>query len=151
LLNPNEKDCGLPDSKKPSIRKKYGFPKTARLLKKSDFEATFKVGAKGVSKALVIYVKKNGLDWNRLGLVVSKKNGNAVKRNRIKRLIRAVFRIEKYTVPQGFDLVCIPRPRGFPWNFADLTPLFLKTVLRALKEIEAHDMRAAKIGREKQE
>jgi len=70
LLNPNEKDCGLPDSKKPSIRKKYGFPKTARLLKKSDFEATFKVGAKGVSKALVIYVnfkERSGLEppWSR--------------------------------------------------------------------------------------
>jgi len=112
-------------------RKAYGFPQEARLKKKSEFDSVFSNGKKGVTRALVIYAKQNKIGINRLGLVVSKKNGNAVKRNRIKRLIREAFRLENPTLPKGFDLVCIPRQPGFPSSTTDLIPLFRQTVLYA--------------------
>ena len=46
---------------------------------------------------------------HRLGLSVSKDHGNAVRRGKIKRLLREAFRLERPTLPGGFDLVLIPR------------------------------------------
>lgn len=117
-------------------RKQFGFPKAVRILKKSDFNKTFEFGKKGVSNALVVFARPNGLTFSRLGLAVSKKNGNAVKRNRIRRMIREAFRLQRPDLPKGFDLVCIPRKDGFPGNTNDLLHLFRKTVLKAIKKIQ---------------
>ena len=50
-------------------------------------------------------LKENGLGITRLGLTVSRKTGNAVKRNRVKRLIREFFRLNDTCFPQGYDIV----------------------------------------------
>ncbi len=50
-------------------------------------------------------LKENGLGITRLGLTVSRKTGNAVKRNRVKRLIREFFRLNDTYFPQGYDIV----------------------------------------------
>lgn len=47
--------------------------------------------------------------WTRFGLSVSRKHGNAVKRNRIKRLLREAFRLSQHDLPAGLDLILIPR------------------------------------------
>lgn len=48
---------------------------------------------------------RNGLGITRLGITASKRTGNAVKRNRIKRLVREFFRLNKERLPQGVDIL----------------------------------------------
>lgn len=50
------------------------------------------------------------ISLTRIGLSVSKKNGNAIRRNRIKRLLREAFRLSRLELPTGMDLILIPRP-----------------------------------------
>lgn len=88
------------------------FPKTRRLLNKTDFDHTFDQGMKVVSSLLVVIAAKtpvtdSTLIPDRIGLVVSKKVGNSVVRNRVKRLLRETFRNSN---GHGLDLVVIARP-----------------------------------------
>ena len=67
------------------------FPKQDRLLKRSEFASVFDSGAKVVCRELVIFACP-ATGKGRIGLVVSKKVGNAVVRNRVKRLLREAYR-----------------------------------------------------------
>lgn len=68
------------------------FSKCLRLVTKNDFSNLRKGSRFFVSDVLIFYVKKNDLPNARIGLAVSKKFGNAVKRNKVKRLLREFFR-----------------------------------------------------------
>jgi ribonuclease P protein component len=63
---------------------------------------------------LVLYGCENDLNRPRLGLTVSRKVGNAVQRNRWKRVLREAFRRHKSELPQGLDLVATPRRQADP-------------------------------------
>lgn len=52
----------------------------------------------------------NGLPYSRLGLSVGRRCGSAVRRVRLKRLLREAFRLESAVLPPGYDIVCIPQP-----------------------------------------
>ncbi|HEY4553744.1 MAG TPA: ribonuclease P protein component [Bacillaceae bacterium] len=84
--------------------------KEYRVKKNSDFQAVFKKGKSVANRQFVLYqLNKEGQDHFRIGLSVSKKIGNAVKRNQIKRYIRQVFLELKDQVEPGRDYVIIAR------------------------------------------
>lgn len=56
-----------------------------------------------------MYGCHNNLGHSRMGLVVSRKMGNAVRRNRWKRLLREAYRLRRLQLPEGMDMVVIPR------------------------------------------
>jgi ribonuclease P protein component len=62
-------------------------------------------GKRHYTRHFVVIDKQNGLSITRLGVTVSKKIGNAVTRNRIKRLIREFFRLNTMQIPHGYDIV----------------------------------------------
>ncbi len=73
--------------------KSQGYPKEARVLKASDFKQTLDSGLKFVSRDFVAFAfPKVEAGETQFGIIVSKKLGNAVIRNRIKRRIREAFR-----------------------------------------------------------
>ncbi|HAE51728.1 MAG: ribonuclease P protein component [Ruminococcus sp.] len=74
-----------------------------------DFVALYKKGRYIPSKYSVIYVRPNGRPFNRFGITAGKKIGNAVCRNRAKRLIRLAYRLCEKDLPIGLDIVIVAR------------------------------------------
>lgn len=85
------------------------FPKTARLLSSLEFAPVHRSPFFAADAVLVIKAISNNSEETRLGLSVSKKVGNAVVRNRWKRVIRDAFRRQRSSLPAGMDLVVRPK------------------------------------------
>lgn len=80
-----------------------------RLKRKSDFDKLFSKGKKGFSKSLtMLYFPSNEF---KIGYSVSKKHGNAVKRNKIKRLLRASARVAFSDLKKNYRIVIMPKVR----------------------------------------
>ncbi|TWU28535.1 ribonuclease P protein component [Bythopirellula polymerisocia] len=90
------------------------FPKSARLLKSDEFDRVFRRRCVVSDDLLVLHAERGLAEETRMGLVVSRKCGNAVVRNRWKRILREAFRLVRSELPQGLDLVIVPRRNGKP-------------------------------------
>ena len=69
---------------------------------------------------LVLYARKNRFNVTRLGITVSSKLGNAVVRNRIRRLIKESYRLDEDSFRKGFDLVIAARGKAVGASFQQL-------------------------------
>ncbi len=87
--------------------------KIKTLKKNYEFQNVLSKGKFYIGKQITIYITKNKLNTNVIGIAVSTKTCNAVKRNRIKRLIRENYRLIKNDLVQGYNIV-------FLWNKRDL-------------------------------
>jgi ribonuclease P protein component len=89
------------------------FSKSSRLLKTADFDRVFARRNSRGDGLLVVYACENELNQPRLGLVVSRKIGSAVERNRWKRCLREAFRLLQRELPP-LDFVVMPKRSGAP-------------------------------------
>lgn len=88
----------------------HRFPRELRLTKAVQFEQVRAArGAKHVGP-LRVGSMPNDIGHNRLGLAISRKAGNAVRRNKIKRMVRESFRLLQHELPGSYDLVISVRP-----------------------------------------
>ncbi len=81
------------------------FPKIERLLNRKDFVNLIRSGKRYRTEHFSVTLGRNGLGRTRLGITASKRIGNAVERNRTKRLVREFFRLHKGLLPRGVDIV----------------------------------------------
>ena len=85
------------------------WDRASRLVRKSDFEAAYRRGARLKSPQFVVFYCANGGAGSRFGISVKKALGNAVVRNRIRRRIREILRRNLREIPSGWDFVMHPR------------------------------------------
>ena len=92
----------------------WKFPRSSRLLTADQFDRVFQRRQSQADESMVVYACENDVGRPRLGLVVSRKCGNSVRRGRWKRCLREAFRLSQHQLPPGLDFVIIPRPQVEP-------------------------------------
>lgn len=85
----------------------FSFRKEERIFKGAELIDLNTHGRRYYTKNFLVILRQNRRDITRLGITVSKRVGNAVKRNRTKRLIREFFRLNKQQIPKGYDISII--------------------------------------------
>ena len=96
------------------------FGKSRRVRRRREFQHAFDKGYRVSSRYFTLILTAGATPASRLGIVASRKLGDAVHRNRAKRLIREIFRLLDPLPPQAVDVVVIPRRELFDAPFSDL-------------------------------
>jgi len=102
------------------------FPRTARLVRRSEYDAVYREGRRRTSREFAVFLRANGLDESRFGWSIKKALGSAVKRNRIRRRIREIIRLHRQEISPGWDIVIHPRTSVATAEFVGLTEELLK-------------------------
>jgi len=121
----------------PSSAAARRFSREHRVRRRAEFQQVFEQGTRLHGRFLTLLVRPNGRAAARLGIVASRKIGDAVERNRAKRLVREMFR----HFPGrrlGVDAVVIPRRELLDASFPDLTHDFRTVWRRAADRVVAH-------------
>jgi ribonuclease P protein component len=111
------------------------FSKRLHLLKASEFERVFAARNSAANPWLSLHWAVNDVAHPRLGITVSRRVGNAVERNRWKRLIRESFRLTKHRLP-ALDLVCVARAPAPPAlsQLLEMIPAMVERVERRIRK-----------------
>lgn len=83
---------------------------TVAMKNDKDYRRSYNKGKFCADAAVTAYFLPNRLNFNRLGITTGKKIGNAVMRNRARRIIKAAYRLNETKFPIGFDIVFVARP-----------------------------------------
>lgn len=95
------------------------------LKKNSDFRRLYNRGKSAVTPHMVLYCRRSGSSVNRFGFTVSTKLGHAVVRNRVRRRLREVVRLNSGSVKTGYDIVIVARTRCINAKFSHIEQDYL--------------------------
>jgi ribonuclease P protein component len=112
----------------------FTFHKHEHLRRPQDFRRVYDFRRSVSDGSIIVYAAPNGLPHLRLGLSVSRKNGPATHRNRLRRLYREAFRLTRHELPAGLDLVLIPRRPEHP-ELAELCRALPRLVRQAARKL----------------
>lgn len=113
---------------------RFGFPRSSRVRKRGAFVEIQRDGKKTSGKTLLLFLQaQRNPGPPRLGVTVSRRVGGAVVRNRVKRLLREVFRLHPTWFPAGRDVVFVARPEAAALDLAGVTDEIVRLCQRAGK------------------
>lgn len=104
--------------------------KVESLKNDREFQRVYKQGKNYWNKTLTIYVKKNNLGYNRVGYSITKKIGNSVERNKLRRRMKEIIRLNSKYLHTSYDLILIPKKISTKKSYWDLE----KDILFLLKK-----------------
>lgn len=99
---------------------------TDSLKRNYEFRRAYRKGRSAAEPCLVVYTRRNGRSGNRLGFTVSNKLGCAVERNRVRRKLREIYRLNEGRLCRGHDVVVVARSRSVGADYWRLEREFLK-------------------------
>ncbi|GAB5515859.1 ribonuclease P protein component [Rhodopirellula baltica] len=131
-------------------KRPHEFPKSSRVVRSSEFTKALRRGGVAANDCLVVFALPHDVpdadgepspDESktvkcRLGVTIPKKTGNAVVRNRWKRLIREAFRLNQSQLPGGFDYVVRPK-KDVTADWKMIEKGFVKLVGRAVRRSQS--------------
>ena len=106
--------------------------KENRLRSNMEFKRIYSRGKNYWNRNLILYVKKNNINVTRIGYSITKKIGNSVVRNKIRRRMKEICRLRFHQLKDGYDLIFIPKK-----NVVDLS----------YKELESAMLHILKVGK----
>jgi len=110
------------------------FPKTDRILKRGLFRRVYEQGRKIQFKYFTSFILARPEDGARIGITATRKIGNAVQRNRARRLVREAFRRNKWLAPGGVDIVINVKRPLVEAHYRDLETEFIAFLQRAVEK-----------------
>jgi len=112
--------------------KKLSLSRSERITKTSDFKQALKDGSFQSGKALKLSVSRNNCSVSRIGVSLRKHIFKfAVSRNRLRRCIKEIFRLNKEKIVKGYDIVAIPRAAAKDFKYGELSAEFLALAKKA--------------------
>ena len=105
---------------------------TDTIKRNHEFHRLYSKGKSAVTPFLVVYTRQSRRSTNRIGFTVSTKIGCAVKRNRVRRRLRELYRLHKEELLPGYDLIVVARVRAVDMPYAKLE----KQYLHCLSQLE---------------
>lgn len=113
-------------------RKKFTFPKKNRIKSKAGFQLVYTTGRSVVDRLSVLYVLPLDAEGPKIGFAVGKKIGNAVVRNRVKRMMREVFRHHKSELLTNIQLIWVARKKLAAADLKTYDRVFMRLAKRAV-------------------
>ena len=95
------------------------------LKKNSDFRRLYSKGKSTVNPYMAVYCRRNGRGVNRVGYTVSTKLGHAVVRNRVRRRLREIYRLNSSQLKTGWDIVIVARSRCVGAEYSRMDAAFM--------------------------
>ncbi len=116
---------------------RYSFGKHQRVKRASEFTLALKKGGCAADGVLVLFACPTSPDREpRMGVTIPKRTGNAVVRNRWKRLIRESFRLQQHVLPTGYDFVIRPKKDAKP-TWSEIKKSIPKLATKAVKRMQS--------------
>ena len=111
---------------------------TSTIKQNYEFRRLYSKGKSCANAYLVVYCRKNRAGRSRIGYTVSNKVGHALVRNRTRRRIREVYRLNEEKFQPGWDIVVVARTKAVEAPFEKLTASYLTLAKKAglLKKVE---------------
>lgn len=94
--------------------------KKFRLRKNAEFKKVYIGGKNFWNRNLILYIKKNKLEESRFGITITKKIGNAVVRNKIRRRVKEIYRLNLHRIKDGYDLILLPKKNVVDISYKEL-------------------------------
>jgi len=110
----------------PPAKQGHTFPREARLVRKSEFDAVYSTGKRRSNAHFTVFLRANELPLSRFGFSIKKALGGAMVRNRMRRRLREMVRCHREEIPAGWDIVIHPKRSVAKAPFAAMTAGFLR-------------------------